>query len=105
MTYIYCWWWFSFFEIDIQQLIHYLINSAGSNLQRLNDHSAVNLRPEWSPDGRQLGFHTTRDYGSVGGSKIWDEFEIYIMNLNDHSIQRLTKNKSFDAHPVSCPKK
>ncbi len=83
----------------------YLMNSDGSNLQRLTDHSAVDARPEWSPDGQQLVFHTTRDYGSVGGSEIWDEFEIYVMNLNDRSIQRLTKNKYFDAHPDWCPKK
>ena len=77
----------------------FIMNTDGSNLRRLTNHPAVDARPEWSPDGKQLVFNTTRDYGSVGGSEIWNEFEIYVMNLNDLSIQRLTKNKYFDAHP------
>ena len=83
----------------------YLMNTDGSNLRRLTDHPAVDARPEWSSDGQQLVFHTTRDYGSVAGSENWDEFEIYLLSLDDLSKQRLTKNKSFDAHPDWCQKK
>ena len=81
----------------------YVMNSDGSNLRRLTDDPAVDARPEWSPDGQEIVFHTTRDYGSVGGSEKWEEFELYVMDLKDLSIRRLTENKTFDAHPDWCP--
>ena len=81
----------------------YVMDSDGSNLKRLTSGPAVDARPEWSPDGQEIVFHSTRDYGSVGGSEKWAEFELYIMDLKDLRVRRLTKNMVFDAHPDWCP--
>ena len=59
--------------------------------------------PEWSPDATRLVFHSTRDFGSVGGSEVWEEFELYLMDLRDGTVTRLTVNDALDAHPDWCP--
>lgn len=80
----------------------YAMAVDGSDLRRLTSGPSVDARPEWSPDGNQLVFHTTRDYGSVGGSERWQEFELYVMDLADGAVRRLTRNNAFDAHPDWC---
>jgi TolB protein len=80
----------------------YTMNIDGSDRRRLTNHPAVDARPEWSPDGRRIVFHSTRDYGSVGGSERWDEFELYTLEVATGSVRRLTRNRRFDAHPDWC---
>ncbi len=88
--------------IDDTNFDLYVMNVDGSERRRLTDNPAVDARPEWSPDGRRFVFHTTRDYGSVGGSERWEEFELYTMELATGFTRRLTRNGHFDAHPDWC---
>ena len=81
----------------------YVMRADGSEMRRLTEGEAVDARPEWSPDANRLVFHTTRDGGSVGGSEVREEFELYLMDLSDGAVTRLTINEEFDGHPDWCP--
>jgi TolB protein len=81
----------------------YVVQVDGSRLERLTTAPQVDARPEWSPDGSGLVFHSTRDYGSVAGSERWEEFELYLIDLDTGVLTRLTENRAFDAHPDWCP--
>jgi len=81
----------------------YLLDLETKALQRLTMNAAIDARPDWSPDGAQLVFHSTRDQGgSSAGQEQWDEFELYIFDLESGGIKRLTHNSWFDAHPDWC---
>ena len=88
--------------IEKTNLDLYIVDRSGSNLRRLTENPPVDARPEWSPDGTKLVFHSTRDFGSVGGKERWEEFELYIVDLATRDVQRLTDNTHFDAHPDWC---
>lgn len=81
----------------------YVTRVDGSGVERLTRVPPVDARPEWSPDGSTLVFHTTRDHGSVAGSERWEELELYLIDLRTRTLKRLTENKAFDAHPDWCP--
>jgi len=72
-------------------------------LRRLTEGEAVDARPEWSREANRLVFRTTRDGGSVGGSEVREEFELYLMDLSDGAVTRLTTNEEHDGHPDWCP--
>ena len=52
-----------------------------------------NSHPSWSPDGKQIVFHSDRD-----GNQ-----EIYLMNADGSNIRRLTNNPSIDRGPFWSP--
>jgi TolB protein len=81
----------------------YVTTPFGGSPVRLTFGEAIDARPTWSPDGKRLVFHSTRDFGSVAGDERWHEFELYLMDVEDGTVQRLTENASFDAHPDWCP--
>ncbi len=81
----------------------YVVNVDGSERRRLTELEAVDARPEWSPDGGRLVFHSTQGWGSAAGSEEWAAFELYLLDLTTESVTRLTENRSFDAHPDWCP--
>ena len=58
----------------------YVMDEDGSNLRRLTHDSAVDEFPDWSPDGRQISFTSTRDGKS----------DIYVMNADGSNQHRLT---------------
>lgn len=81
----------------------YLLDLVSGDLQRLTRNMAVDARPDWSPDEKQLVFHSTRDQGgSIAGEEQWDQFELYVLDLESGGIERLTENPWFDAHPDWC---
>jgi TolB protein len=80
----------------------YSIRADGSDIRQLTRNEAIDTRPSWSPDGRRIAFHSTRDFGSDGDSQDWHEFEIYVMRSDGSKPERLTRNAAFDAHPDWC---
>jgi Tol biopolymer transport system component len=81
----------------------YLLDLETGELRRLTENPAIDARPDWSPDGSQLVFNSTRDQGgSSAGQEQWDEFELYVFDLESGGIERLTNNSWFDAHPDWC---
>ena len=61
----------------------YVMGDDGRNLRRLTRDSAVDEFPDWSPDGKQVSFTSTRD----------GKGDIYVMKADGSNQHRLT----FDA--------
>jgi len=50
-------------------------------------------QPAWSPDGRFMAFHAVKA----------GRYDIYQMNLEDHSITNITDDEAFDGAPTYSP--
>ncbi len=81
----------------------WLVDRNGHNMRRLTTSPAIDARPEWSPNGSHLVFHSTRDFDSTREDGRWEQFELYLLDVRDGAVQRLTDNRVFDAHPDWCP--
>ncbi len=66
----------------------YVMNSDGSNLQRLTETEAAEDHPAWSPDGRKISFDA--DYDGDGF------YEIYTLDADGTNLTRLTANAAND---------
>ncbi len=62
----------------------YIINTDGSGLTPLVSEEGGDFDPAWSPDGTRIAFTSLR-----GGSP-----QIYVLNLGDNSVARLTEASS-----------
>ncbi len=77
----------------------YVINADGSGLIELATEAGGDFDPAWSPDGTRIAFTSLRD-----GSR-----QIYVLNLGDNSVTRLTETSSdvsqpdWSAQPVWSP--
>jgi Tol biopolymer transport system component len=71
----------------------YVIDADGSNVQRLTQHAGSNHQADWSPDGKQIVFDSTRT----------GNWEIFVMEADGSNVQRLTHNDKVDARPVWSP--
>jgi len=76
----------------------YIMNSDGSNPQRLTYYNTYTRSPDWSPDGKEIVFESTMDSPPEAPT-----FELYIMNLGDFNITRLTTNEYDDCSPAWSP--
>ena len=68
----------------------YVMNSDGSNVQRLTNSAGADRTPSWSPDGTRILFASER-HGFA---------EIYLMNADGSNQIRLTNNTVDDTEPV-----
>jgi TolB protein len=57
-----------------------------ANQTQLTNHRAFDGFPAWSPDGQRIMFISERDGND----------EIYVLDTEDFSIQRLTENQERD---------
>lgn len=64
----------------------YVMDAGGGHPRRLTDHPGRDLSPAWSPDGTHIVFMSDRD------SK--PEFDVYRMNADGTSVERLTKGET-----------
>jgi len=72
----------------------YVMDSDGSNPQRLTHNSVWDGLPDWSPDGTQIAYY------SYLGARSW---VIKIMNKDGSNQRQLTKGGSCDAAPKWSP--
>jgi len=61
-----------------------VMNADGSGQRTLTRHPANDLKPSWSPDGRQIAFVSDRDDGNP---------EVYVMKGSGRDQRRLTRTK------------
>ena len=57
------------------------MNADGAGLRRLSNGIYTDVSPTWSPDGKWIGFASTRE----------NQTDIYMMDLNGNNVARLTK--------------
>ena len=55
----------------------------------------MDLLPTWSPNGRQIAFHSNRD----GEDKQLATPEIYVMDADGSNLRRLTHHPAYDGGP------
>ena len=73
----------------------YTMNSDGSNQIRLTFNNASDSSPAWSPNGRQIVFHSYRDDDQNP--------EIYVMDADGSNQRRLTHHAGIDGDPDWSP--
>lgn len=73
----------------------FVIDVKSGKLQQFTTEGTFNGFPEWSPDGKLIGFNSTRAGGAALASGI------YVMDARDGSHQRrISPPDSFDYNPV-----
>jgi hypothetical protein len=75
----------------------FTINADGSGLTQLTDVPGIDSFPDWSPDGREIAFHTTRADPTSGR---WD---IYVMSFDGMEVFPLTNDPGVDQFPSWSP--
>ena len=75
------------------------MNTDGSGIVQLTHDEGVDARPAWSPDGRSIAFHSTRDHPEGVAPSDTLFLEVYIMQADGSNVRRLTTNQYFDGHP------
>ena len=74
----------------------FTVNADGGGIQFVTENDATNTHARWSPDGTKLVFVSNNNSGN--------EVEIYVMNADGGSPQRLTNNSYYaDSHPSWSP--
>ena len=71
----------------------YVMDADGRNPVNLTRDPADDFVPSWSPDGRQISFHSFRD----------GNFEVYVMDADGTNPVRLTDNPANDSQPSWSP--
>lgn len=69
----------------------YLINGDGTGLKRLTDGGAYRVS-SWSSDGRKLAIEV------IGYT--FTDHEVYIFDVENGNMERITDNDVFDGRPV-----
>lgn len=78
----------------------YVMSSDGSGLTRLTNGAWGDQEPSWSPDGSLIAFQSTRDATAPVDNS---DFEVYVMNADGSSPERLTDNSAFDGRATWSP--
>jgi TolB protein len=69
------------------------MNADGSGQTNLTNTAAEEGAPDWSHDGKFITFDSDRD----------GNYEVYVMNVDDGTVTRLTENDVVDAQPAFAP--
>lgn len=93
----------SYKELLSQNLIRpskldiWIMDSDGSNKQRITDNGAANFAPFWFPDGNRILFCS--NVADAGGRN----FDIYMINIDGTGLERVTHYPDFDGFPMFSP--
>ncbi|WP_158633433.1 PD40 domain-containing protein [Tautonia sociabilis] len=78
-----------------------LLDLDTGKVERLTSAFALDDHPAWSPDGRMLAFSSTREPAEEPG-RPWNA--IYLLDLEDRSIRRLSPPGAADFSPSWSPR-
>lgn len=71
--------------------LYLLENLEDRTAKRLSEDEAASIHPAWSPDGRSLAYSRL--------SPVTGEWEVWVLNLEQQSTQRLVNGLFADFHP------
>ena len=79
----------------------YVMDADGGNQLNLTNNRHDDRHPSWSPDGERIVFSSERDGHFRNHFGLTDE--IYVMDADGQSLQRLTENRQNDWYPSWSP--
>ncbi|MCI0437204.1 MAG: hypothetical protein L0271_26740 [Gemmatimonadetes bacterium] len=82
----------SFLDFDI-----YTMNADGTDVARLTFNTAIDIDPDWSPDGKRIAFASSQ-HDPTGATT-----EIHVMNTDGSNVTRLTYEGSVTRFPAWAP--
>ena len=75
----------------------YTMNSDGTNPIRVTHDPTSALSPSWSPNGRQIVYHSTR------GSQVVRDSNIWVIDADGENLRQLTHHPEWDNYPDWSP--
>ena len=75
----------------------YTMNSDGANPTRITHDPTSALSPTWSPNGRQIAFHSRR------GSQVVPDSNIWVIDTDGKNLRQLTHHPEWDNYPDWSP--
>jgi TolB protein len=75
----------------------YTVNSDGTNPTRVTHDPTSALSPAWSPNGRQIAFHSRR------GSQVVLDSNIWVIDADGKNLRQLTHHPEWDNYPDWSP--
>ena len=78
----------------------YVMDADGGNPLNLTQHPARDIRPDWSPDGKQIAFISNR---SENEEILVGNEEIYVMDADGGNLRNLTQHPALDGYPDWSP--
>ena len=78
----------------------WVMHTDGSNKVRLTHNGATNWAPSWHPDGRRIIFSSNMDDWREALQAFGHNFELYLINSDGTSLERITYNTVFDSFPM-----
>lgn len=75
----------------------YTMNPDGSEVAQITSDGTDNREPDWSPNGSQIVFKSTRNEGKANPE---GDFEIFLIQADGSNVRQLTHDSRDDRHPV-----
>jgi TolB protein len=81
----------------------WIMNVDGSDKKMILHNGATNFAPSWHPDGKRIIFASNKDDWHEDIKAYGHNFELFLINTDGASLERLTFNTVFDSFPMFSP--